>query len=123
MKKAKFWMLQIAMVAIVGLVMGGSPVLADHNFDDNAWHDKWQVKKDKKEDKHKAKLEKIRAKYDGDKLMKKETKELEKFSKWEAKHEAKKEKHNAKYHVDATVSDPVLTCADFDLIGTYPNCF
>ncbi len=98
MKKAKFWLAQIAMVAIVSLAFG-SPVFADdENFDDTKWHenlDAW--------------------------LDKKVTGQPEKSAHWQEVFDSKLAEHNAEFHPDDPNPDP--TCEDFDLMGTWPNCF
>ncbi len=63
MRKTNFWLVQILMVAIVGLVMGGSPALA---FDDAKWHAMYDKKVAKHIDKNGSwakKLAKHEAKY------------------------------------------------------------
>ncbi len=86
MKRAKFWMCQIVIVAIVGLALG-SPALAhnDDGFDDYKWHKKF----DKKWDKKMAKL--------SNKLSDKPVKYARKHDKLQKKYEKKLAKHYSKH--------------------------
>ncbi|MEE8268994.1 MAG: hypothetical protein V3R23_03160 [Nitrospinaceae bacterium] len=114
MKKAKFWMCQIVMVAIVGLVLG-SPALAHNDNDDDGFDDyKWHEKFEKKFGKKYAKLY--------DKLSdKKPAKYARKHAKLEKKYEKKLAKHYRKHpevHPTGGVStfvpapEPEPTCVD-----------
>ncbi len=84
MKTAKFWLVQIVMVAIVSLAFG-SPVFADKSdAKDQKWHEKLEKKFNKKMEKH-----------------------PEKADKWQEKYDKKLAKHNAKHHAD----DPGPVCS------------
>ncbi len=102
MKNVKFWLAQIAMVAIISLVFG-SPVFAEgHGFDDEKWHEQHQKMFDKKIAMHPEKLDH-----------------------WQAQHDQQLAEHNAEHHADEPDPDPDPdpTCADLGLLGTWPHCF
>jgi len=124
MKKAKFWMFQLMMLAMFSLVFG-SPAFADNDhgkrwhqkshhdyydgFKDQRWHDKWQAKLDRKTAKYQKKLTKHA---NHRRSQKWQEKKKIKFAKWQEKHEKKLARHNAKYHADivptpAPTSEPV----------------
>ena len=146
MKKAKFWMLQIAMVAIVGLVLG-SPVLAhdddddgfddvmgslvlahdddDDGFDDVKWHQKFEKKFAKKYDKLYDKLSDDDI--EDDKYAKKYAKLESKYIKKLAKHDAKHHPYGDSGSVSDPVPDPVVDTggcvgAAFDVFGDGSVC-
>ena len=106
MRKTKFWLIQIMMVAIVSLVLG-SPVFADDDDDDDDGrrsYQQWKYDDDDDDDdgfndeKWHARLDKW---YD-----RKMYKRPGKAAKWERKYDRKLARHNAKYHGSETVLEP-----------------
>ena len=114
MRKAKFWVFQIAMVAIVSLVLG-SPVLAHNDdFDDDAFNeDKWHQKFEKKFTK---KFDKLYDKFLDEDID--EDKYDKKHAKLEAKYKKKMAKHMSKHHGSDTVSVSTPPAPDSTPCGT-----
>jgi len=116
MKKAKFWLIQIVMVAFVSVALG-SPVLAHGNWGHKRGHKKDTekihkmlerkiTKQDRKIDNYEGKIKKLSNRDQNKRWVKKRMKRLERKQGWAEKkrdwYQKMLDRHNAKHHESET---------------------